>query len=243
MTLADLRALHAIIADALDTIQQQYANAQDSKYASPPPSPSVLSPPLQSSPPLDFPALNVLYDPASPAEALTTHPAVVAAINRIVAACGQIAMSVQAPFLSLCDAVMGVSTPVELFTRVADTDEVRQYHLPSCMRLLEATHTVEILRDAGPAGLHVDRIAEMNGMDARKLGERHSVRSFGWSVANGALPSSVLLIPDVVFPSIRVASASTFRVRQLIFVTSSSCVINLLHVTAIAQSFLSNKSS
>ena len=45
-----------------------------------------------------------------------------------------------------------------------------QYHLPSCMRLLEASHVVEILREAGPTGLHVDAISEKNGVDSKKLG-------------------------------------------------------------------------
>jgi hypothetical protein len=39
------------------------------------------------------------------------------------------------------------------------------------MRPLEIRLTVEIFRDAGPAGLPVDHIGEMNGMDAGKLGE------------------------------------------------------------------------
>ena len=39
------------------------------------------------------------------------------------------------------------------------------------MRLLEASHVVEILREAGPAGLHVDIISVHNGVDSTKLGE------------------------------------------------------------------------
>ena len=45
-----------------------------------------------------------------------------------------------------------------------------QYHLPSCMRLLEASHVIEVLREAGPGGLHVDTISEKNGVDPKKLG-------------------------------------------------------------------------
>jgi hypothetical protein len=37
------------------------------------------------------------------------------------------------------------------------------------MRLLEASHTVEILREAGPNGLHVDAISERNGVESTKL--------------------------------------------------------------------------
>ena len=42
-------------------------------------------------------------------EDLTSHPDVIAAVNKIVAACGQMAATVQKPFLTLCDAAMGVS--------------------------------------------------------------------------------------------------------------------------------------
>lgn len=45
-----------------------------------------------------------------------------------------------------------------------------QYHLPSCMRLLEASHVVEILREAGPGGLNVQLISQKNGVAANKLG-------------------------------------------------------------------------
>jgi len=38
------------------------------------------------------------------------------------------------------------------------------------MRLLEASHVVEILREAGPQGLHVGDISKKNGVDAKKLG-------------------------------------------------------------------------
>ncbi|PPQ94314.1 hypothetical protein CVT25_005044, partial [Psilocybe cyanescens] len=101
-------------------------------------------------PTIDFPSLDAPCNPTSLAEALTSHPTVLAATCRIVAAAGQLSATVQTPFLTLCDATMG-------------------YHLPSCMRLLEASHVVEILREAGPDGLHVDSISEKNGVKAIKL--------------------------------------------------------------------------
>lgn len=160
MTLAVLRALHAILGDALNDIERVYSGADPTPsptthkktpslsrvYASPPPSPSSSSSPVSRTP-LDFPSLDAPYDPASPSEQLTTHPAVVAAINRIVAAAGQMAATVQVPFLTLCDAGMG-------------------YHLPSCLRLLEAAHIPEILRD-GP--VHVREIAARTGVEQTKL--------------------------------------------------------------------------
>jgi hypothetical protein len=40
------------------------------------------------------------------------------------------------------------------------------------MRLFEASHTPEILREAGPAGLHVTSISQKNGVDKIKLGTK-----------------------------------------------------------------------
>ncbi|KAJ7143715.1 hypothetical protein C8R44DRAFT_139056 [Mycena epipterygia] len=157
MTFAVLRALHAILGDALDDIERVYGQPQTSAedhlthkkapsvsraYASPPPSPSS-----SSFTPLVFPSLDAPYDAASAGEQLTAPPTVVAAINRIVAAAGQMAATVQVPFLSLCDAGMG-------------------YLLPSCLRLLEAAHIPEVLRH-GP--VHVREIAARTGVEQAKL--------------------------------------------------------------------------
>ncbi|KAL0577536.1 hypothetical protein V5O48_004434 [Marasmius crinis-equi] len=188
MTFTVLRQLHSIIGEALDEIERVYAEAGSSTdmsgpptpaslqwssssppspcspssdsakpafgngYASPPPSPPTSSFPsaLISPDPIDFPSLDRPYEPNSPSEALMAHPEVSYAINKIVAACGQMSATVEPPFLSICDAAMA-------------------YHLPSCLRLFEATHTAEILEQAGPNGLHVKTIAEHNGIDATKL--------------------------------------------------------------------------
>lgn len=170
MTFAVLRALHGIIGEAIDDIERVFAVEADDSRGYTPTSDGTIntnSPSSASSryslpsnenpavPSLDFPSLDTPYDPTSPAErflASGDHPELGAAISRIVAACGQLSMSVREPFLSLCDGSMG-------------------YHLPSCLRFLEATHTVEILREAGTGGLHVKEIAKMNGTDETKLGE------------------------------------------------------------------------
>lgn len=90
-------------------------------YASPPPSPCTktetaesLPRPSFDFPSFDFPSLDAPYDPSSAAEALTQHPDVVRAINRIVAACGQMTATIQAPFLTLCDAIMAVRSAYPL---------------------------------------------------------------------------------------------------------------------------------
>src|SRR5712675_2000179 len=96
MTFATLRALQAIIGDAIDEIYAAYAS--QSRPNSDPPSPPLLSlsnhtlssasnysqsqssntpvPPSVHPIPLDFPDLNVPGDPSSPAEQLTYRPAV-----------------------------------------------------------------------------------------------------------------------------------------------------------------------
>ncbi|KIY50250.1 S-adenosyl-L-methionine-dependent methyltransferase, partial [Fistulina hepatica ATCC 64428] len=154
-------------------------NVSGLAYASPPPSPSVVRFPAtpssltSSSTPcshknspssstqqsqqsssfslsLDWPNLDEVYDPSSAAEALTQHPDVIQASQKVIAACHHVAAILQAPFLTICDASMG-------------------YHLPSCLRLVEASHTIEILRDAGPSGMPVSQIAERNGVSKSKL--------------------------------------------------------------------------
>ncbi|KAJ3569053.1 hypothetical protein NP233_g5308 [Leucocoprinus birnbaumii] len=180
MTFAVLKALHGIIGEALCDIEAVYAlhgsqNQPSSglgmgRDKTPTPDPSGnysahYGPPRPShrpnlstensaeslrQPALDFPALDAPCNQGSISEALTQHPGVVAAANRIISACGQMSATVQTPFLTICDAVMG-------------------YHLPSCMRLFEASHVPEILREAGPAGLHVNIISKKNGVDKIKL--------------------------------------------------------------------------
>jgi len=43
------------------------------------------------------------------------------------------------------------------------------------MRFLEASHVVEILREAGPGGLHVEEISKKNGVKASKLGKQGAI--------------------------------------------------------------------
>ncbi|KAI0373557.1 S-adenosyl-L-methionine-dependent methyltransferase [Pilatotrama ljubarskyi] len=137
-TFATLRTLHTLIGDALGEIERVYGSEAE-----------------VGGPLLDYPSLDVPYYKTAShdahedaAEKLTSNPAVVNAANRIVAACGQLAASVHRPFFQLTEAVM------------AD-------HIASCLTYLEASHTVEILRAAGPNGLHVRDIASaIDGMRA-----------------------------------------------------------------------------
>ena len=44
------------------------------------------------------------------------------------------------------------------------------------MRILEASHAVEILREADPSGLDVGIISERNDVEKNKLGQLYSCR-------------------------------------------------------------------
>jgi len=123
-TFASLRSLHALIGDALDDIERIFVSYQPSVH-SPIGSESSGSAQSSSSPrvsedqgpnrtSLDFPSLEEPYDPLSPAEALLSHPNVVRATKLIVSATGQLAATVQRPFLTICDAAMSVSYRIHL---------------------------------------------------------------------------------------------------------------------------------
>ncbi|KAI0653620.1 S-adenosyl-L-methionine-dependent methyltransferase [Cubamyces menziesii] len=93
--------------------------------------------------PLDFPSMDVPRYAKAPRSAheeatdeLNAEPSVVFAIRRIKAACGQLTATVDRPWDALMDAV-------------------RASQLSACLRFMEAAHIVEILREAGPNGMHV----------------------------------------------------------------------------------------
>lgn len=56
------------------------------------------------------------------------------------------------------------------------------------MRFLEASHTVEIMREAGPAGLHVQELAARADCDPNKLG----LFSACWPYAADAAKNKVI---------------------------------------------------
>ncbi|KAG1880138.1 hypothetical protein F4604DRAFT_1620152 [Suillus subluteus] len=123
-TFATLRALHALMGDALDDIHRIFSNS------STPHSSQCSSPAFPDSPePHDYPSPSLPYVSSSPAEKLAACPAASAAATRIIAAAGQITSIVQKPFLFMSDASM-------------------VYTVPACLRLIEHLHVVEILRDA-----------------------------------------------------------------------------------------------
>ncbi|KAI0827576.1 S-adenosyl-L-methionine-dependent methyltransferase [Trametes gibbosa] len=101
----------------------------------------------QSQPePLDFPRLEDPYYTAAPhssseelAHQLNDDPAVSLASKKIVAACGQLSATVNKPWYGLMESIQAGQ-------------------LSASIRFLEAAHIPEILREAGPKGLHVGEI-------------------------------------------------------------------------------------
>ncbi|KAI0741765.1 hypothetical protein C8Q80DRAFT_154588 [Daedaleopsis nitida] len=89
---------------------------------------------------LDFPAPDAPMIPNSEAEKLRNDPAVIKAADYIVSACGQLSNAVHDPFHTLMEALCAC-------------------HLTASLQVLEAGHIAEILRDAGPDGLHIGEIA------------------------------------------------------------------------------------
>jgi hypothetical protein len=87
-TFAALRSLHSLIGAALDDIERTFHDNDIS---------------------LDFPSLDEPCDPSSLAETLLSSPAMVQASKLAVASAGQLTAMVQRPFLTICDASMGVS--------------------------------------------------------------------------------------------------------------------------------------
>jgi len=117
-TFASLRALHALIGDALDDVERVFVSyhpsvhsptGSESSDSAQDPSPRASEDQEPNRALLDFPPLDEPYNPLSPAEALLSHPTVVHATKLIVSATGQLATTVQRPFLTICDATMGVS--------------------------------------------------------------------------------------------------------------------------------------
>ena len=102
MTFSTLRALQAAIGAAIDNIERIYRERSQGH-------------------PLEYPSLDEPYYHTAQhtpeeelAEALTDDPAVVAASTRIVAACGQLATTVNKPFYGLMENLLRVRLALSL---------------------------------------------------------------------------------------------------------------------------------
>ncbi|KAF7342833.1 S-adenosyl-L-methionine-dependent methyltransferase [Mycena sanguinolenta] len=134
-SIATLRALSDIIANAVTTVERTYKDAE-------------LSPPS-----LDEP-----FDHHVPAEALRRDPVVVAAIQNLVAAAGQITAVMRDPALYVLDRAHG-------------------FQVSSCIQAVSQLNVAEFLREAGPEGMSVKEIAARSSVDSKLLGEASFIRA------------------------------------------------------------------
>ncbi|RPD58012.1 S-adenosyl-L-methionine-dependent methyltransferase [Lentinus tigrinus ALCF2SS1-7] len=100
----------------------------------------------ERSPNLDYPSIDKPYYKAAEhtpeeelAETLASDPSVAAAAKQIVAACGHLSHTVNKPWFGLME-------------------DVQAGQFSECIRFMETANVVEILREAGPEGLHVDEL-------------------------------------------------------------------------------------
>ncbi|EMD33481.1 hypothetical protein CERSUDRAFT_87325 [Gelatoporia subvermispora B] len=98
---------------------------------------------------LDFPSLDEPFTPEN--DAARADPAVQEASTLLAAAAHQLIATVQQPQKTIFTATVW-------------------YYLPVALRAAVETNTVEILREAGVQGLHVNDIAAKNNVDPIKLG-------------------------------------------------------------------------
>ncbi|KAJ7768823.1 O-methyltransferase [Mycena metata] len=92
------------------------------------------------------PSLNTPWNPKAPSEALGQDPIVMEAKTKLVAAAAQLVATARNPISSL----LSISDGVPLL---------------ACLRTVSELNVVEILREAGPQGLHVNEIASPSKVD------------------------------------------------------------------------------
>ncbi|PPQ92437.1 hypothetical protein CVT25_008658 [Psilocybe cyanescens] len=104
---------------------------------------------------INFPSLDEPFTIES--ESIKLHPEVSEAVNYIISAAAQL-IAILRP------------VPVTLSTSAIHV------HVSSALRVVVDSNVIEILREAGPQGLHVKEISEKNGIDPGKL-EAHDMAS------------------------------------------------------------------
>ncbi|KZV88451.1 O-methyltransferase [Exidia glandulosa HHB12029] len=103
----------------------------------------------------DFPSLDAAYDPESTAEKALTAEPVAHALDLIVAASSQLCASTRAPALSILEITW-------------------QNFLSAALDFVCHVNVVEILREAGPGGMHVRDMALKTDVDPERLS--HALR-------------------------------------------------------------------
>ncbi|TDL23055.1 S-adenosyl-L-methionine-dependent methyltransferase [Rickenella mellea] len=137
---ATLHALHTLLGTSLAALQQSYTTALSLNLVPKPSADPNEEGHNEDGLRLGLPSLSSPYNPGASEDHLARDPDARRAVLRIVAACEQMVACVRTPMETLSDAAMF-------------------FQLPACLAVLENAHIVEILRDAGVAGMHVNDIA------------------------------------------------------------------------------------
>lgn len=170
-TLAELEDLHALIGSSISQIKYHLASTDDGH---------------------PFPSLNTPFSPAS--EIPRSHPTVMDASLRIIAAAYQMIATVRPPGLSIMISSM-------------------QYYIPAAIKFAIDAHIPEIIREAGPDGAHVKDISYFNGADPQKIG-MHTLSNLSYATH--------LHITQVVFCASLHHPISFLRYRQTFFAIIAS---------------------
>ncbi|KAJ6604019.1 O-methyltransferase [Mycena sp. CBHHK59/15] len=126
------------------------------------------------------PSLDEAFNPQDPAEALRRDPVVSTAVMNLVAAAGQIAAVVREPVISALN-------------------NAHAFQISSCLRAAAELNVAEVLREAGPQGLHVKEIAARSNTNPqllarilRLLATHHTFREVSTDVfANNRISSTM----------------------------------------------------
>ncbi|KAF8991936.1 O-methyltransferase [Cyathus striatus] len=97
-----------------------------------------------------FPTLQDLFSPNSPTEKVLNDEAIHRPVAHLVAAAHQLISTVQSPVKGMVE--LGMS-----------------YHIPACLRAVLESDAVEVVRDAGKEGIHVNELANRINRDPMKL--------------------------------------------------------------------------
>ncbi|KAF7349729.1 hypothetical protein MSAN_01699700 [Mycena sanguinolenta] len=95
---------------------------------------------------MPLPSLDAPFNPADPAEALLQSPTVEGATLNIMAAAAQLSATVASPVVFALHASQA-------------------FHISACLRAASEVNVVEVLREAGPDGLHASEIAAPSKTD------------------------------------------------------------------------------
>ncbi|GJJ11788.1 hypothetical protein Clacol_006026 [Clathrus columnatus] len=98
----------------------------------------------------DYPSLDKPFNPADPAESLTVDPIIIENVMILIAASNQIVSTTRLPAMTLFDMSMS-------------------FHLSSALQVIALANIPEILREAGPQGLHAKDIATKTFLDAELI--------------------------------------------------------------------------